>query len=51
MTNWYYIRQFEKIWWLNIEMCIKYEASEGSPSFVENNDLDAHIWGIRLSLN
>jgi len=24
-------------------MCIKYEASKGSLSFVENNDLDAHI--------
>ncbi len=32
-------------------MYIKYEASEGSPSFVENNDLNAHISNIRLSLN
>jgi hypothetical protein len=31
-------------------MYIKYEASEGSPSFVENNDLDTHISSIRLSL-
>jgi hypothetical protein len=30
-------------------MYIKYEASEGNPSFVENNDLDAHISSIRLS--
>jgi hypothetical protein len=34
------IRQFEKIWWLNSEMYIKYETSEGSLSYVENNDLD-----------
>jgi len=27
-------------------MCIKYEASKGSLSFVENNDLDAHISSI-----
>ncbi len=32
-------------------MHIKYEAFEGSPSFVENNDLDAHISSIRLSSN
>ncbi len=31
------------------EMYIKYEAFEGSPSFVENNDLDAHISSTRLS--
>jgi hypothetical protein len=30
-------------------MYIKYEVFEGSPSFVENNDLDAHISNIRLS--
>jgi hypothetical protein len=30
-------------------MYITYEASKGSPSFVENNDLDAHISNIRLS--
>jgi hypothetical protein len=30
-------------------MYIKYEAFERSPSFVENNDLDAHISSIRLS--
>jgi hypothetical protein len=30
-------------------MYISYEAFEGSPSFVENNDLDAHISSIRLS--
>jgi hypothetical protein len=30
-------------------MYIKYEAFEGSPSFVENNDLDAHISSIKLS--
>jgi len=30
-------------------MYIKYEASKGSPSFVENNDLDAHISSIILS--
>jgi hypothetical protein len=29
-------------------MYIKYEAYEGNPSFVENNDLDAHISSIRL---
>ncbi len=28
-------------------MYIKYEASQGSPSFVENNDLDVHISSIR----
>jgi hypothetical protein len=31
-------------------MYIKYEAFEGSRSFVENNDLDIHISSIRLSL-
>jgi hypothetical protein len=30
-------------------MYIKYEASEGTLSFVENDDLDAHISSIRLS--
>jgi hypothetical protein len=30
-------------------MYIKYEASEGNPSFVETNDLDAHISSIKLS--
>jgi hypothetical protein len=30
-------------------MYIKYEASKGNPSFVENNDLDVHISNIRLS--
>jgi hypothetical protein len=30
-------------------MYIKYETFEGSPSFVQNNDLDAHISSIRLS--
>jgi hypothetical protein len=30
-------------------MYIKYEIFEGSPSFVENNDLDAHISNIRVS--
>jgi hypothetical protein len=30
-------------------MYIKYEAFEGNPSFVKNNDLDAHISNIRLS--
>jgi hypothetical protein len=30
-------------------MYIKYEAFEGNPSFVENNDLDVHISSIRLS--
>jgi hypothetical protein len=30
-------------------MYIKYEAYEGSPSFVENNDLNIHISNIRLS--
>jgi hypothetical protein len=30
-------------------MYIKYEAFEGSLSFVENNDLDVHISNIRLS--
>jgi hypothetical protein len=29
-------------------MYIKYEASEGSPSFVENNDLNVHISNIKL---
>jgi hypothetical protein len=29
--------------------CISYEAFEGSHSFVENNDLDAHISSIILS--
>jgi len=29
-------------------MYIKYEAFEGSPSFVENNGLDVHISSIRL---
>ncbi len=29
-------------------MYIKYEASKGSPSFVENNDLDVCISSIRL---
>ncbi len=28
---------------------IKYEAFEGNPSFVENNDLDVHISNIKLS--
>jgi len=32
-------------------MYIRYETFEGSPSFVENNDLDAHISSIRLSKN
>jgi hypothetical protein len=32
-------------------MYIKYEAYEGSLSFVENNDLNAHISSIKLSLN
>jgi hypothetical protein len=30
-------------------MYIKYEAFEGGLSFVENNDLDAHISSIRWS--
>jgi hypothetical protein len=30
-------------------MYIKYEASERSPSFFKNNDLDAHISNIKLS--
>jgi hypothetical protein len=30
-------------------MYVKYQAFEGNPSFVENNDLDAHISNIRLS--
>jgi hypothetical protein len=30
-------------------MYIKYEAYEGSPSFVENNDFHAHISNINLS--
>jgi hypothetical protein len=30
-------------------MYIKYEVSKGSPSFVENSDLDVHISNIRLS--
>jgi hypothetical protein len=30
-------------------MYIKYETSKGSPSFVENNDLNAHISSMRLS--
>ncbi len=30
-------------------MYIKYEAFKGSPSFVENNDLDVHISSTRLS--
>jgi len=30
-------------------MYIKYEAFEGSPSFVENNDLDVHVSNIKLS--
>jgi len=30
-------------------MYTKYEAFEGSPSFVKNNDLDVHISNIRLS--
>jgi hypothetical protein len=30
-------------------MYIKYETSEGSPSFVENNGLDVHISSIWLS--
>jgi hypothetical protein len=30
-------------------MYIKYETSEGSLSYVENNDLDAQISSIRLS--
>jgi hypothetical protein len=30
-------------------MYIKYEASKGNPSFIENNDLDAHISSIKLS--
>jgi hypothetical protein len=29
-------------------MYIKYEASKGSSSFVENNDLNVHISSIRL---
>jgi hypothetical protein len=32
-------------------MYIKYEVSNRSPSFVENDDLDAHISSIRLSQN
>jgi hypothetical protein len=32
-------------------MYTKYETFEGSPSFVENNDLDVHISSRRLSLN
>jgi hypothetical protein len=40
--------QFEKIWRLNFETYIKYETYEGSPSFVENNYLDAHISSIKL---
>jgi hypothetical protein len=28
-------------------MYIKYEVSEGNPSFVENNDLDVHISSIK----
>jgi hypothetical protein len=30
-------------------MYIKYEASEGNPSFIGNNDLNAHISSIKLS--
>jgi hypothetical protein len=30
-------------------MYIKYETSEGSVSFVENNDLNVHISSIKLS--
>jgi hypothetical protein len=30
-------------------MYIKYEVSEGSLSFIENNDLDAHISSIKLT--
>jgi len=30
-------------------MYTKYATFEGSPSFVENNDLDVHILSIRLS--
>jgi hypothetical protein len=30
-------------------MYVKYEAFEGSLSFIENNDLDAHISNIKLS--
>jgi hypothetical protein len=30
-------------------MYIKYEAFEGSPSFVENNDFDVHISSIKSS--
>jgi hypothetical protein len=30
-------------------MYIKYEAFEGSPSFVENNDLDVHVSNIKLT--
>jgi hypothetical protein len=29
-------------------MYIKYETFKGSPSFVENNDLDAHISNIKV---
>jgi len=40
-----YIKYFflKKIWWLNFEMYIKYETFKGSPSFLENNDLNARI--------
>jgi len=34
---------FEKNWWLNFEMYNKYETFKGSPSFLENNDLNARI--------
>jgi len=30
-------------------MYIKYEVYEGSLSFIENNDLDAHISSIKLT--
>jgi hypothetical protein len=30
-------------------MYIKYEESKGSPSFVENNDLNVHISSIKSS--
>jgi hypothetical protein len=30
-------------------MYIKYEASKGSPSFLENNDLNVHISSVKLS--
>jgi hypothetical protein len=30
-------------------MYIKYEASKGSRSFLENNDLNVHISSVKLS--